>query len=325
MRSMLLTLLLALMFVGTARETSFAQDSDNDGLTDAQERILGTDPTKSDTDGDGLLDGEEYFLYFTNPLKADTDEDGVSDKQDPYPRWLKYEDLNGVTTTVDRITQGPEGLRLHQLVEVKAGNVVTVDWNNFLNPTFTIREARFVIKFDFLDPNRQDYQGEGHYKPVDTDKMEIVLPGFEGVFRAVIPWPGQVMSYSDWIYHLYGKPLKVGQIYEFNVIYHDWLVRGEEPFARARAEIIGTERVPLETKLGRREYTAYTVKATLKFATFQDPFFRAFLGPEPEFTVKGLIAVGDSPQKQVLLRYTTLFFRITPTKAVGFSDFIVSR
>jgi hypothetical protein len=320
----MVTLLLALLVVSSVPYASFAQDSDNDGLPDAQEKILGTDPNKPDTDGDGLLDGEEYFVYFTNPTKADTDEDGIADKQDPYPRWVRYEDLNGVTTTVDRITQGPEGLRFHQLVEVKAGNVITIDWHSFLNPSFTLREARFTIKYDFLDPNRPDYTGDGYYKPVDTNQMEIVLPSYEGIFKATIPWPGQAMTISDWVYHLYSKPLKVGQVYEFNVFYPELLRWGEEPFARARAAVIGTEKIPLETKLGRREYTVYVVKATLKFATFKDPFFRAFLGPEPELVLQALFTAGESSQTQTLLRYTTPFLRITPTKSVGFSDFIIA-
>lgn len=319
MRSILTILLMGALFLV---QTAFAQDSDNDGLTDEQERILGTDPKNPDTDSDGLRDGEEYFDYFTDPLKADTDEDGLPDPQDLYPRWLKYQDLNGVTTTVDRITQGQEGLRLHQFVEVKVGNVITVDWHNFLHNDFTLREARFKWKVDFLDPNKPDFEGDGRYTPKDG-QMEIVLPGYEGLLQAVIPWPGQAMTISDWVYHLYGKPLKVGQIYEFNVFYHELLRWGEEPFARARAEVLGTERVPLETKLGRREYSVYVVRVVLKFATFKDPFFRAFLGPDPELVLRALITVGEGSQKQTLLRYTTPFFRITPTKSVGFSDFVV--
>jgi hypothetical protein len=54
-------------------------DSDHDGLTDAQEAQLGTDPNNPDTDGDGLLDGEEVNIYHTNPLNPDTDGDGFSD------------------------------------------------------------------------------------------------------------------------------------------------------------------------------------------------------------------------------------------------------
>ena len=42
-------------------------DSDNDGLTDARERMLGTDPTDPDTDGDGETDGLE-LIGGTDPL-----------------------------------------------------------------------------------------------------------------------------------------------------------------------------------------------------------------------------------------------------------------
>lgn len=37
----------------------FSTDSDNDGLTDAEERIYGTDPNNPDTDADGMSDGKE--------------------------------------------------------------------------------------------------------------------------------------------------------------------------------------------------------------------------------------------------------------------------
>jgi len=58
---------------------SLTLDSDNDGLTDAQEAIYHTDPLKVDTDGDGLSDYEEIMIYHTNPLVADTDGDGYTD------------------------------------------------------------------------------------------------------------------------------------------------------------------------------------------------------------------------------------------------------
>ncbi|HEL0521875.1 TPA: calcium-binding protein [Streptococcus equi subsp. zooepidemicus] len=37
----------------------YTMDSDQDGLTDAQELALGTNPFSSDTDSDGLTDLEE--------------------------------------------------------------------------------------------------------------------------------------------------------------------------------------------------------------------------------------------------------------------------
>ncbi len=57
-------------------------DSDHDGLTDAQEQALGTDPHNPDTDGDGLTDGDEVNKYRTNPLKVDTDGDGYPDGEE---------------------------------------------------------------------------------------------------------------------------------------------------------------------------------------------------------------------------------------------------
>ena len=51
----------------------------SDGLWDAEELLLGTDPIVQDTAGDGLTDGAELDLFNTDPLNADSDEDGVSD------------------------------------------------------------------------------------------------------------------------------------------------------------------------------------------------------------------------------------------------------
>lgn len=54
-------------------------DCDEDGLTDSEEKRLGTDPCNIDTDGDKLTDFEEVRTYRTDPLKADTDGDGLTD------------------------------------------------------------------------------------------------------------------------------------------------------------------------------------------------------------------------------------------------------
>jgi len=66
----------------TVATTSVVQsltDTDGDGLTDAEEKIAGTNPNVVDTDGDGLSDYEEVKIYHTNPLNADTDGDGYLD------------------------------------------------------------------------------------------------------------------------------------------------------------------------------------------------------------------------------------------------------
>jgi len=70
------------------------QDSDDDGLPDADPRVpldelrFGTDPLSPDTDADELPDLAEAAagLYRgTNPLDPDSDDDGRPDGQDPWP------------------------------------------------------------------------------------------------------------------------------------------------------------------------------------------------------------------------------------------------
>lgn len=61
-----------------AKET----DSDLDGLSDVEEKQLGTDSKSPDTDNDGILDYDEAKTFGTNPLKADTDGDGVIDGEE---------------------------------------------------------------------------------------------------------------------------------------------------------------------------------------------------------------------------------------------------
>ena len=53
-------------------------DNDGDGLSDAEELSLGTDPNVRDTDTDGLDDGQEYDIG-TDPLNYDSDGDGIND------------------------------------------------------------------------------------------------------------------------------------------------------------------------------------------------------------------------------------------------------
>src|SRR5436190_11930902 len=53
-------------------------DSDGDGLTDDQEKKIGTDPNDPDSDDDGLTDGAEVDGG-TDPMNPDSDGDGLSD------------------------------------------------------------------------------------------------------------------------------------------------------------------------------------------------------------------------------------------------------
>ncbi|HKJ45986.1 MAG TPA: OmpA family protein [Balneolales bacterium] len=129
-------------------------DTDGDGLTDAQEIKLGTNPNKADTDGDGLTDGQEVNKYKTNPLVADTDGDGLNDgdevltyKTDPLKK-----DTDG-----DGLTDGDEVLKYHTnpLKKDSDGDGLT--------------DAQEVNQYK-TDPNKADTDGDGF-----TDGQEIQM------------------------------------------------------------------------------------------------------------------------------------------------------
>src|SRR5690606_6901565 len=83
-------------------------DRDNDGLSDAQEALLGTDPDNPDSDGDGLLDGDEVLVHGCNPLLRDTDGDFLNDWDEVN---IYNTDCNNPDTDGDGI---PDGLEVMQ-------------------------------------------------------------------------------------------------------------------------------------------------------------------------------------------------------------------
>lgn len=54
-------------------------DSDSDGLSDADELAALADPLNADSDGDGLSDGDEVNVHGSDPNALDTDEDTYLD------------------------------------------------------------------------------------------------------------------------------------------------------------------------------------------------------------------------------------------------------
>ena len=59
----------------------FPVDTDEDGLTDQLESLIGTDINNTDSDNDGVSDYEEIKAG-TDPLDSDSDQDGISDDGD---------------------------------------------------------------------------------------------------------------------------------------------------------------------------------------------------------------------------------------------------
>ncbi|MEZ5454182.1 MAG: IPTL-CTERM sorting domain-containing protein [Thiothrix sp.] len=75
------------------------QDTDGDGLTDAEEAVLGTNPNKADSDGDGVPDKDEIGSNIGAP--RDTDGDGTIDALD------EDDDNDGILTKNENYSGSP--------------------------------------------------------------------------------------------------------------------------------------------------------------------------------------------------------------------------
>ncbi len=120
-------------------------DPDGDGLTNRQEKELGTDRNVADTDGDGLNDGEEVHQYQTQPLAADTDGDGLNDGAE----------VNEHKTKPTAADSDGEGLNDYDEVMTYATNAMAVDSDgDGLNDKEELMSHK-------TDPLKKDTDGDG--------------------------------------------------------------------------------------------------------------------------------------------------------------------
>lgn len=106
-------------------------DSDQDGLLDRDEALLGTDPFNPDTDQDGIGDGEEHSSLNTDPLNPDTDQDGLKDGAEV--RVYGTDPLNPDTDGGG----------------VSDGHEVMEDNTNPLDATDDVQKFTLLIEFDY--------------------------------------------------------------------------------------------------------------------------------------------------------------------------------
>ena len=134
-------------------------DSDADGLEDALEANIGTNPKAVDTDGDGLSDYEEYCKYRTDPAKKDSDGDGKPDSD--------WDERREYTYTIRAICQirppdNIEGMNdLYQDARPAAGKA-----------SFEDAVVVEVLVFPFAEPrvNAQQYP----YKSIPNELQKYV-------------------------------------------------------------------------------------------------------------------------------------------------------
>ena len=164
-------------------------DTDNDGLTDTQEKKLGSDPNEADTDNDGINDREEIGKNIDDPL--DSDADGILNILD------KDDDNDNLSTRYEmRIGTNPlsddsdkDGLKDN--IEAKSSNsdvLQDTDSDELINPVDTDDDNDNIPTLIELsigtDPLKADTDndgfpdnlevGENVESPIDSDGNGII-------------------------------------------------------------------------------------------------------------------------------------------------------
>jgi hypothetical protein len=212
-------------------------DSDGDGLTDDEEKVLGTSPVKADTDGDGVGDKIEHVLQYPgsefNPLKSgkfvqcstltlpfpDTDRDGLNDceeavegtaahlqdtDQDGLPDGLEV--LRGVFPLVDDRLYDTDGDGMKNGLELEQGTDPNV---NDSAAAVQYAYSRSVVSDDpdagvsvVLDPNPE--------YPLPGITINTIAGSVGGTITlAVNPGPPLTLAVSDVGSNQVGSPVDV--------------------------------------------------------------------------------------------------------------------
>ena len=126
-------------------------DDDRDGLTNAEESELGTNPDNDDSDNDGLTDGDEVNEYETDPTDSDTDDDGLTDgaEIDEYDTDPTEEDSDE-----DGLTDGAEVFTYNTEPDKEDSDRDTIPDGIEVNETGT-------------DPTLRDTDGDGVHDGLD--------------------------------------------------------------------------------------------------------------------------------------------------------------
>ena len=158
-------------------------DTDGDGLTDAQEQQLGTDPNNPDTDADGLTDGDEQNVHGTNPLVADTDGDGSTDGEEIAQG---TDPLDASSTPVNGIPNGggpppPSADMLSPgMIILIGGSLAAAGLGAIALPRLRLRPSPVAVSPPSRRPAARHVRGHGDGKP-GYSTVSLVAVAFTAV------------------------------------------------------------------------------------------------------------------------------------------------
>lgn len=135
-------------------DVNFHADADSDGLTNAEELKLGTNPFNEDTDFDFVSDGVEV-RYGTDPNHWDTDGDNLAD----------YMEMDPSSSTTSPFEQDTDNDGLPDPWEDN-------DRDGILN--LEEQDPKFKLGILGTNPNLQDSDGDG---VVDSHEIQAYAPG----------------------------------------------------------------------------------------------------------------------------------------------------
>ncbi|HYF61617.1 MAG TPA: hypothetical protein VD886_02320, partial [Herpetosiphonaceae bacterium] len=154
-------------------------DTDNDGLTDAIEQMIGTAPAEADSDGDSISDRQEAqgFGYnsgtwYLDPLAVDSNNDGIDDLRE----WRRDGNLNATPQDSD----GDNTPDLFDLDNDNDGVNDRYDLSPFSTADGFGRERPFSFRLPDLQAGKLSYV-EFQVRPTDSRHLWYALN--------VLDWP----------------------------------------------------------------------------------------------------------------------------------------
>jgi hypothetical protein len=202
-----------------------AADSDEDGLTNAEEYLLGTNPSNAYSDSDLLSDYQEVARYHTDPSNSDSDEDGTPDDADPD---IYVQDSANFPGTNSEITYAPV---LKWLYASRSVNYRYFE-NNSNSPSTPPAQAIFSTWSSFKEPFFQEDPNGTSVTPKEYGSLLTTL-------HNDFPFPsdGVVTSQSVLYRQIFSSSYTTASTRKTEILDH----------SEAQIKLMATEQVEAET------------------------------------------------------------------------------